>query len=99
MNTSRWPSIIAGVVVVATAIQFLLYFFEPLGLLKLPGYPHLVIIGPPHRPPRIPEIVKKDCQKLVDGQLLFEPSRTMRQGQPYLLLARLIRNPGINITE
>src|ERR1035441_5647867 len=23
--------------------------------------------------PDVPEIVKKDCQKLVDGQLLFEP--------------------------
>jgi hypothetical protein len=47
----------------------------------------------------VPEIVKKDCQKLVDGQLLFEPFKTMRQGQTYPVFARLSRNPGINITE
>jgi hypothetical protein len=47
----------------------------------------------------IPEIVKKDCQKLVDGQLLFEPSKTMRQGQAYIVFARLSRSAGVNITE
>ena len=46
-----------------------------------------------------PEIVKNDCQKLVDGQLLFEPSRIMRQGSSYGLFARLTRNPGVDITS
>lgn len=50
-------------------------------------------------PDETAEIVKKDCEKLIDGQLLFEPSRTMRQGQPYPVFARLSRNPGVNITE
>jgi hypothetical protein len=50
-------------------------------------------------PPDIPEIVKKDCQKLVDGQLLFEPSRTMRQGTAYPVFARLSRGSGVKITE
>jgi hypothetical protein len=48
---------------------------------------------------QIAEIVKKDCQKLVDGELLFEPSKSMRQGQSYSVFARLSRSPGINITE
>ena len=51
----------------------------------------------PHKAP--PEIVKNDCQRLVQGQLLFEPSRTMRQGKPYLVFARLTRAPGLQITE
>jgi hypothetical protein len=49
--------------------------------------------------PSVPEILKQDCQKLVDGQLLFEPSQTMHEGQSYLVFARLSRNPGVNITE
>jgi hypothetical protein len=49
--------------------------------------------------PDVPEIVKKDCQRLVDGLLLFEPSTTMRQGQAYPVFARLTRDPGVNITE
>jgi hypothetical protein len=55
----------------------------------------------PSRPasPTVPEIVKKDCQRLVDGQLLFDPSQMMRQGQPQLVFARLSRNPGVNIAE
>jgi hypothetical protein len=54
-----------------------------------------------NKPPEsdVPEIVKKDCQRLVDGLLLFEPSKTMRQGQAYPVFARLTRNPGVNITE
>lgn len=46
--------------------------------------------------PDVADIVKKDCQKLVDGQLLFEPSKTMRQGQPYSVFARLARTPSGN---
>ena len=49
--------------------------------------------------PDVPEILKQDCQKLVEGQLLFEPFKTMRQGKPYLVFARLTRAPGINIAE
>jgi hypothetical protein len=61
-------------------------------------------INAPPSPPssqgqEIPEIVKKDCERLVDGQLLFEPSKTMRQGKSYPVFARLSRNPGVNITE
>jgi hypothetical protein len=47
----------------------------------------------------VAEIVKKDCQKYVEGQLLFQPSQTMHQGQTYLLFARLSRAPGVNITQ
>jgi hypothetical protein len=53
----------------------------------------------PILPSGTPEILKKDCQSLVEGQLLFEPSRTMRQGKPYPVFARLTRNPGVNIAE
>ena len=35
----------------------------------------------------------------MDGQLLFDPSKTMRQGQTYTVFARLARNPGVNISE
>jgi len=49
-------------------------------------------------PPSIPEIVKKDCQKLAEGQLLFDPSRTMRQGKPYSVFAQLTRSAGVDIT-
>jgi hypothetical protein len=45
-----------------------------------------VLVAPPPPPlpsteMQIPEIVKQHCQKLVDGRLLFEPSRTMREGR------------------
>jgi hypothetical protein len=60
--------------------------------------PPLVLPGTPWEND-VPEIVKKDCQKLVDGQLVFEPSRTMRQGTAYPVFARLSRGSGVNITE
>ncbi len=47
----------------------------------------------------VPEVVKRDCQNLVDGQLLFEPSEKMRQGQSYPVFARLTRNSSVKITE
>lgn len=47
----------------------------------------------------LPEIVKNDCEKLVDGQLLFEPSKAMRQGKPYPVFARLSRNPKVDLSE
>lgn len=49
--------------------------------------------------PHVPEITKHDCERLVSGQLLFQPSRTMRQGQTYRVFARLARTPGVNIAE
>jgi hypothetical protein len=50
------------------------------------------------RQDKVPEIVKQDCQKLVEGQLLFEPSKTMQQGKPYPVFARLTRSAGVDIT-
>jgi hypothetical protein len=44
------------------------------------------------------KIVKKDCERLVDGQLVFEPAKIMRQGKPYPVFTRLSRNPGVKIT-
>jgi hypothetical protein len=55
--------------------------------------------GLPRPQVEVPEIVKRDCQKLVDGQLLFDPSKKMRQGQSYSIFARLSRSPGVNISE
>jgi hypothetical protein len=49
--------------------------------------------------PQRPDIVKQDCQKLVDGSLLFEPYKIMRQGQPYFMFARLSKNPAVSLTE
>ncbi|HLY99410.1 MAG TPA: hypothetical protein VKT33_10130 [Candidatus Angelobacter sp.] len=47
----------------------------------------------------IREVVKGDCQHLVDGQLVFTPSTIMRQGQPYIVSARLSRGTDTHITS
>lgn len=47
----------------------------------------------------IPEVVKKDCQHLVEGELVFAPLATMRQGKPYIVSARLSRGNVTNITS
>src|SRR6266699_2578742 len=45
------------------------------------------------------EILKKDCEHLVEGQLLFEPDKTMKQGVPDRVFARVTRNPNVNIAK
>jgi len=47
----------------------------------------------------VAEIVKRDCQKLVDGQLLFQPAVTMQQGKDYPVFARLSRGASANMSE
>ena len=37
----------------------------------------------------LPEVAKRDCQHLVDGELAFNPTATMTQGEPYILQAQL----------
>jgi hypothetical protein len=54
---------------------------------------------PPYLHSKPSNLLKKDCQRLTEGLLLFQPSTTMRQGQSYFLLARLSRNPDVNITK
>lgn len=59
-------------------------------------------IAPPAtavRPPAVPDVVKSECQHLVEGQLLFEPTTFMRQGRPDIIFARLARKGNANITE
>lgn len=46
----------------------------------------------------IPDVLKEDCQRLVEGQLVFAPSVTMRQGSPYPVSARLSRGTDARIT-
>jgi hypothetical protein len=53
---------------------------------------------PPSPTPDIADVAKKDCQHLVEGQLVFAPRATMRQGQSYALSARLGRGPDTHIT-
>jgi len=44
------------------------------------------------------DIAKDDCQHFVEGQLVFSPSATMRQGQTYVVSARLSRGADEHIT-
>lgn len=46
-----------------------------------------------------PEVLKEDCQRLVEGELVFAPSATMRQGTPYVVSARLSRGFDARITS
>jgi hypothetical protein len=59
--------------------------------------PHLPDLGSARG--HLDEVAKKDCTQLVDGLLLFEPSKTMRTGQWYSIFARLTRSPGIDILQ
>jgi len=45
----------------------------------------------------IPDVIKQDCQRLVEGQLVFAPSATMRQGKPSVVSARLSRGSDTKI--
>jgi hypothetical protein len=45
------------------------------------------------------DVLKKDCQKLVAGQLVFVPATTMRQGNGYMVSARLSRGADALITR
>lgn len=47
----------------------------------------------------IRDVVKEDCQRLVEGQLVFAPAATMRQGKPNLVSARLSRGTDTKITS
>lgn len=47
----------------------------------------------------VPDVVKQDCQRLVEGQLVFTPTATMQQGKPYLVSARLSRGKDTNIAS
>jgi hypothetical protein len=47
----------------------------------------------------VPAVIKQDCQKLVEGQLVFTPNTTMHQGTPYTVSARLSRGADVNITK
>jgi hypothetical protein len=47
----------------------------------------------------IPDVLKQDCQHLVEGQLVFTPETTMRQGKDYSVSARLSRGNDANITS
>jgi hypothetical protein len=52
-----------------------------------------------HPNPHVPDVVKEDCQKLVAGQLVFIPAATMRQGNGYMVSARLSRGADALITS
>jgi hypothetical protein len=54
---------------------------------------------PVYRPPLIPAVVKQDCQRLVEGQLVFAPGPIMRQGKPDVVSARLTRGTDTQITS
>jgi len=45
----------------------------------------------------VPDVIKQDCQRLVEGQLAFAPSPTMRQGKPSVVSARLSRGSDTKI--
>lgn len=86
----KWLSLLAVALLAAVAV------FQTWRL--VPRSSGMIIPGS-EGPLDIPEVIKKDCQRLVEGQLLFEPAPTMRQGQAYSVYARLIRNPGVNIRQ
>lgn len=45
------------------------------------------------------EIRMEDCVHLVEGQLLFQPETSMKEGVTYQVFARMTRNPNVNIAK
>lgn len=45
------------------------------------------------------EIHMEDCVHLVEGQLLFQPETSMKEGVTYQVFARMTRNPNVNIAK
>lgn len=45
------------------------------------------------------EIMRKECQHLTDGKLIFQPTQTMRQGVSYLVEARVGRGASADLTK
>ncbi len=91
----RKPLLLISVLVIGLAI--LIY-----GLMSVKDYSNdvqeaTVPAERPKSPKPVPEVVKQDCERLVQGQLVFEPSATMQQGKPSLVFARLSRGNDTNI--
>jgi hypothetical protein len=73
---------------------------EPGGIARPLGIERPPNIGTPGfapMSPYVPDIIKQDCQHLVEGQLVFAPLATMRQGEGCLVSARLGRGTDTNI--
>src|SRR5882672_920214 len=47
--------------------------------------------------PHAPDVLKQDCERLVEGRLVFAPSATMREGKQSLVFARLSRGDDVQI--
>ena len=58
-------------------------------------------LAPPKPQASLPntEVLKKDCQQLVSGELAFNPDATMHQGESKIVSARLSRGTDATITQ
>lgn len=66
---------IVAVLVLATVVYYILHRGGDVAYdIHLPEVTH------PQPVERVPEIAKRDCQRLVAGQLVFSPAATMDQG-------------------